>query len=125
MFSTSWEKARAEETVSSPLTPVEKNRIEHEALHIAATKGGLITIRGREMQAKTSFDESRRSAVVEGLLWQISEQVTRKAQVACYRDQGLSKHDIIKAMWHVEEGPLYEQACAEYEEIVSSFRRKG
>ena len=124
MFNTSWEKARPVETTSSPLTSMEKSRIEHEALHAAAMKGGLITIRGREMQAKTSFDESRRSAVVEGLLWQISEQVTRQAQVTCYRDQGLSKHDIIKAVWHVEEGPLYEQACAAYDEIVSSLRRK-
>lgn len=125
MFSKSWEKARPEEAVPSPLTSMEKSRIEHEALHAAATKGGLITIRGREMQAKTSFDESRRSAVVEGLLWQISEQVTRRAQVTCYRDQGLSKHAIVKAVWHVEEGPLYEQACGEYEEIVSYLRRKG
>ena len=125
MFSTLWEKARLEEAVPSPLTHMEKSRIEHEALHAAATKGGLITIRGREMQAKTSFDESKRSAVVEGLLWQISEQVTRRAQITCYRDQGLSKHDIVKAVWHVEEGPLYEQACGEYEEIVSSLRRKG
>jgi hypothetical protein len=90
MSNTPWEKARPQEAVPSPLTGMEKSRIEHEALHAAATKGGLITIRGREMQAKTSFDESRRSAVVEGLLWQISEQVTRRAQVASYRDQGLS-----------------------------------
>ncbi len=125
MFNTSWDKAKPEETAASPLTGMEKSRIEHEALHIAATKGGLITIRGREMQAKTSFDETRRSAVVEGLLWQISEQVTHKAQIAYYLDQGLSKHDIIKAVWHVEEGPLYEQACVTYEELVSSLRRKG
>src|SRR5438067_11588720 len=112
MFTTPWDKARPEEAASRPLTSVEKNRIEHEALHAAATKGGLITIRGREMQAKTSFDESRRSAVVEGLLWQISEQVTRRAQVACYRDQGLSKHDIIKATWHVERSSWKSNAMA-------------
>ena len=76
------------------------------------------------MQAKSSLDDPRRSAVVEGLLWQISEQVTRQAQVAYYRDQGLSKHDTIKAIWHVEEGPAYEQACGEYEVIVGSLMVK-
>ena len=124
MFNRLLDRAKTEAAASSILTPVEKSRIEHEALHVAATKGGLISIRGREMQAKSSLVEPRRSAVVEGLLWQISEQVTPQAQVAYYRDQGLSKHDTIKAIWHVEEGPAYEQACGEYEVIVGSLRGK-
>ncbi len=125
MFSARLDKVRAEEAVTSSITPIEKSRIEHEALHVAATKGGLITIRGREMQAKTSVEDPRRSPAVEGLLWQISEQVTRQAQVAYYRDQGLAKHDIIKAVWHTEEGPSYEQACAAYDVMVGSLRKKG
>jgi hypothetical protein len=67
------------------------------------------------------MQESGHSPHLEALLWQISEHVTHRAQVAAYRKEGLSKHDIIKAVWKVEEGPLYEQACAEYEEIVASL----
>jgi hypothetical protein len=125
MVSTSSDTVRTEGVGESPITPMEKSRIEQEALHIAATRGGLISIRGREMQAKSSLEEPKRSFVAEGLLRQISEQVTRQAQVTSYREQGLTKQEIIKAMWHVEEGPLYEQACVEYEEIVGSLRRKG
>jgi hypothetical protein len=124
MFSTFLDAIKTEETTVNPLTCVEKSRIKHEALHVAAVKGGPITIRGREMQAKSSLDEPKRSAAVEGLLWQISEQMTRRAQVIYYRDQGFSRPDIIKAVWKVEEGPDYEEACAQYELIVGSLRKK-
>lgn len=112
------------EATRSPLTPIEKSRIEHQAVHAAAIKGGTITIRGREMQAKTSVEEPRRGMAVEGLLWQVSEQVTRRVQVLNYRERGLSKQEIIKAIWKVEEGPLYQEACAAYEAIVGSPREK-
>jgi len=112
-----------EEVTRSPITPIEKSRIEHLAVHAAATKGGIITIRGWEMQSKTIVEEPRRSAAVEGLLWQISEEVTRRAQVLNYRERGLTKHEIIKAVWKVEEGPMYEAACAEYKTIVGSQGR--
>lgn len=108
----------------SPLTPIEKSRIEHQAVHAAAIKGGNITIRGQQMQAKTSVEETHRGMAVEGLLWQVSEQVTRRAQVLNYRERGLTKQEIIKAVWKVEEGPLYQEACAAYEAIVGSPRKK-
>jgi hypothetical protein len=92
------------EAPRSSLTPIEKSRIEHQAVHAAAIKGGTITIRGRQMQ--------------------VSEQVTRRAQVLNYRERGLTKHEIIQAVWKVEEGPLYQQACAAYEAIVGSPREK-
>jgi hypothetical protein len=112
------------EATRSPLTPMEKSRIEHQALHAAATKGGIITIRGWEMQPKASVEEPRRAVMVEGLLWQISQEVTRRAQVLVYRGRGFTKHEIIRAVWKVEEGPLYEGACAQYEEIVGSQRKR-
>jgi len=113
-----------EEATRSPLTSIEKSRIEHQALHAAAIKGGIIAIRGREIQPKTSSEEPRRSVMVEGLLLQISEEMTRRAQVASYRQQGLTKQEIIKAVWKVEEGPLYEAACAAYEDIVDAQKSK-
>ena len=124
MFST-FHRGRTEEGIPSPLTPIERSRVEHEALHAAATKGGLISLRGKEMQAKTSLEEPGRSFVVEGMLKQVSEQATRQAEVIHYYDQGLSKHDTIKAVWKVEERPLYEQAGYEYEQIVSSQKKKA
>lgn len=105
------------------LTFIEKGKAQQEALHVAATKGGLITIRGREMQAKGSSQDLQRSPAMEGLLWQISEYVTHRAQVTAYRRQGLTKHEIIKAVWKVEEGLLYEEACAQYQEMVNSLER--
>jgi len=113
-----------EEATRSPFTPIEESRIEHAAVHAAATRGGIITIRGWEMQPKTSVEEPRRSAMLEGLLWQISEEMTRRAQVLSYRERGLTKREIIRAVWKVEEGPSYESACAAYEEIVGSQRKK-
>lgn len=115
----------AEGATRGSFTPIEKSRIEHQAVQAAAIKGGTITIRGREMQPKTFVEEPRRSAMVEGLLWQISQEATRRAQVLNYRAQGLTKHEIIKAVWKVEEGPSYQEACAAYEEIESSQRRRA
>ncbi len=112
------------EATRSPFTPIEESRIEHAAVLAAATKGGIVTIRGWEVQPKTSVEEPRRSAMVEGLLWQISEEITRRAQVLNYRERGLTKREIIRAVWKVEEGPLYESACAAYEEIVGSQRER-
>jgi hypothetical protein len=112
-----------EKPPAGPLTFIEKGKAQQEALHIAATRGGLIMIRGREMQPKGFPHDLQRSSGIEGLLWQISEHVTRRAQVAAYRRQGLTKHETIKAVWKVEEGPLYEEACAEYREIVTSLER--
>jgi hypothetical protein len=112
------------EAARSLFTPIEGSRIEHAAVHAAATRVGIITIRGWAMQPKTSVEEPRRSAMVEGLLWQISEEMTRRAQVMSYRERGLTKREIIRAVWKVEEGPLYESACAAYEEIVGSQRKK-
>jgi hypothetical protein len=112
------------EAARSPFTPIEESRIKHLAVQAAATRGGIITIRGWEMQPKTSAEEPRRSAMVEGLLWQISEEVTRRAQVLSYHERGLTKREIIRAVWKVEEGPSYESACAAYEEIVGSQGKK-
>lgn len=104
------------------LTSLEKSSIEHEALHAAATRGGAIAIRGREMQSRGLDEGSGRTQMVEGLLWQISEQMTRRAQVLEYRQQGLTKAQIIRAVWKVEPGALYDAASAQYEEIVGSLK---
>ena len=109
---------------SPSLTPIDASRIKHEAEHAAAARGGVISLRGREIQPKASAEELQKSPIVEGLLRQISEEVTRRAQVLQYLEQGLTKHQIIKMVWGVEEGSLYEEACAEYDEIVGSRMKK-
>jgi hypothetical protein len=124
MFETLHTENQVHEREPLPLTSIEKGKIEHEAVHAAAIKGGAITIHGREMQPKTAVEEPRRSQIVEGLLREISEEVTRRAQVLGYRERGFTKHEIIKAVWKVEEGPFYEEACAKYDEIVGSLVKR-
>jgi hypothetical protein len=116
------QRAKAGPALAS-LTSFEKSSIEHEAVHAAATKGGAIQIRGREIQSKGLGEGPGRTQMVEGLLWQISEQMTRRAQVLNYRKKGLTKAQIIRAVWKVEQGPPYEAASAQYEEIVGSLKK--
>src|SRR5579859_7499606 len=100
MLRTSSDTARMSEATESHLTSIEKKRIKHEALHVAATRGGLITFHGKEVQAKSSLEDARPSFAAEGLLRQVSEGVTRQAQLTYYRDQGLTRSEIIKTIWH-------------------------
>lgn len=110
---------------SPSLTPIDASRIKHEAVHAAAARGGAISLRGREIQPKSSADAPQTSPVVEGLLRQISEEVTHRAQVLQYLEQGLTRPQIIKMVWGVEEGPLYEEAWVQYDEIVGSRMKKA
>jgi hypothetical protein len=109
---------------SPSLTPIDASRIKHEAALAAAARGGVISLRGREIQPKASAEEPQTSPIMEGLLRQISEEVTHRAQVLQYLEQGLTKPQIIKMVWGVEEGSLYEEAGVQYEEIVGSRVKK-
>ena len=110
---------------SSPsLTPIEVSRIKHEAEQAAAARGGAISLRGREIQPKASAEGPQASPVMEGLLRQISEEVTQRSQVLQYLEQGLTKPQIIKMVWGVKDGPLYVEACIQYDEIVGSHTKK-
>jgi hypothetical protein len=44
--------------------------------------------------------------------------------VAVLQKQGMKPHEIIKAVWHVEDGPLYLVACEEYREFVAPMARR-
>ena len=110
---------------SPSLTPIDASRIKHEAVHAAAARGGVISLRGREIQPKVSAEEPQTSPVMEGLLRQISEEVTHRSQVFKYLEQGLTKPQIINMVWGVEEGSLYEEACVHYDEIVGSWMKKA
>ena len=114
----------AREKASPSLTPMDASRIKQEAVHAAAARGGVISLRGREIQPKASVDEPQGSPVMEGLLKQISEEVTHRSQVFKYLEQGLAKPQIIKKVWGVQEGPLYEEAGVLYDVIVGLRTKK-
>ncbi len=113
-----------DEVARGPLSAFEKSQTKKEALYAAARKGGVLMIRGTEIQAKGSMFDEKRSLTLEGMLMKVSEQVTRKAQVAALQKQGMKPHEIIKAVWHVEDGPLYLVACEEYREFVAPMARR-
>ena len=115
----------AMDQASPSLTPMDASRIKHEAEQAAAARGGAISLRGREIQPRASAEGPQGSPVMEGLLKQISEEVTHRSQVFKYLEQGLTKPQIIKLVWGVEEGPLYEEACVLYDEIVGSRLKKA
>jgi hypothetical protein len=113
-----------DEVAGGPLSAFEKSQTKKEALSAAARKGGVLTIHGTEIQAKGSLFDEKRSLALEGALLKVSEQVTRKAQVLILQQQGLTLHEIIKAVWHVEDGPHYLVACEEYREFVAPMARR-
>jgi hypothetical protein len=55
-----------EKPIPGALTFIEKGKAQQEALHVAATKGGLIMIRGREMQPKGSHQDLHGSPTRRG-----------------------------------------------------------
>jgi hypothetical protein len=93
-------------------------------LYAAARKGGVLVIRGTEMQAKGSLFDVQRSMTLEGMLMKVSDQMTHKAQVAALQKEGRTPREIIKAVWHVEDGPQYLAAYEEYQECVGPTARR-
>jgi hypothetical protein len=123
----SWQEGSHKDEQGSPsvaLTSLERSRINNEAEHAAATRGGPVLVGGWDLQTRTIVDESGYSPMMEGLLCQIAEYMTRRAQVRCYLQQGLTKQEIIRAVWK-GEGGSYKAACAQYEEIVASLKQKN
>ncbi len=124
----SWQEGSHKEEQGPPavaLTSLERSWINNEAEHAAATRGGPVLMGGRDLQTRTIVDESGYSPLMEGLLCQIAEYMTRRAQVRCYLQQGLTKQEIIRAVWKGEEGSYYRETCAQYEEIFASLKQKS
>ncbi len=119
-------KRHAEEATSEPLSHLTASQATKEALSAAARKGGAIMIRGRELRTLGSLSEEHSSPSLEGMLMQVSEQATRRAQILNYQKAGLTPYEIIKAVWHVEDtqSPAYRTAYEEYKEVMHTHGYK-
>jgi len=119
-------KRHAEEAISEPLSHRAANQTAKEALSAAARKGGAIMIRGRELRTMGSLSDEHRSPSLEGMLMQVSEQATRRAQILSYQKTGLTLYEILKRVWHVEDpaSPAYHAAYEEYKEVMHMYGHK-
>jgi hypothetical protein len=113
------------EVAPEPLSHLAKNQAVREALLASARKGGAMVIRGRELQATGALFDEHSSFMLEGLLMQVSNQATHRAQVLNYKQAGLTPYEIIKAIWHVEDtdSPEYRAAYHEYQEAIHPHKR--
>jgi hypothetical protein len=114
----------AGEVAPEPLSHLAKNQATREALLASAKKGGAMMIRGRELQAKGALFEEHSSFMLEGMMMQISNQATHRAQILNYKKEGLAPYEIIKAIWHVEDtnSPEYQAAYHEYQEAIHAHK---
>ncbi len=74
---------------------------------------------GAGMAALHQCHTKTESANVLATLYKLGLTPTERAPlIGLLYEQGLSEDEIVKDLWHVQEGPCYEQAMKECERVV-------